>query len=57
MRFLQNFGDYIRNMKLDLGSNRITGTTTNKCRPPKLSELTPMIFNMGLTHLGSEASK
>ena len=25
--------------------------------PPSLSELTPMIFNMGLTHLGSEASK
>ena len=26
-------------------------------RPPSLSELTPMIFDMGLTHLGSEASK
>ena len=25
-------------------------------RPPSLSELTPMIFDMGLTHLGSEAS-
>ena len=25
-------------------------------RPPSLSELTPMIFNAGLTHLGSEAS-
>ena len=25
-------------------------------RPPSLSELTPMILNMGLTHLGSEAS-
>ena len=25
-------------------------------RPPSLSELTPMIFNMRLTHLGSEAS-
>ena len=25
-------------------------------RPPSLSELTPMIFNTGLTHLGSEAS-
>ena len=25
-------------------------------RPPSLSELTPMIFNMGLTYLGSEAS-
>ena len=24
---------------------------------PSLSELTPMIFNMGLTHLGSETSK
>ena len=24
--------------------------------PPSLSELTPMIFNMGLTHLGLEAS-
>ena len=29
----------------------------NKWRPPSLSELTPMIFNTGLTHLGSEASK
>ena len=29
-----------------------------KCiwRPPSLSELTPMIFSIGLTHLGSEAS-
>ena len=25
-------------------------------RPPSLSELTPMIFNTGLTHLGLEAS-
>ena len=25
-------------------------------RPSSLSELTPMIFNMGLTHLGSKAS-
>ena len=24
--------------------------------PPILSELTPMIFNTGITHLGSEAS-
>ena len=28
----------------------------NIWRPPSLSELTPMISNMGLTHLGSEAS-
>ena len=28
-----------------------------KWRPPSLSGLTPMIFSMGLTHLGSEASK
>ena len=26
------------------------------CRPSSLSELTPMIFNTGLTHLGSDAS-
>ena len=26
------------------------------CMPPSLSELTPMKSNMGLTHLGSEAS-
>ena len=26
-------------------------------RPPSLSESTPMISNIGLTHLGSEASK
>ena len=25
-------------------------------RPPSLSELTPMVYNTGLTHLGSEAS-
>ena len=25
-------------------------------RPPSISELTPMIFNMGLTHLGSGTS-
>ena len=25
-------------------------------KPPSLSELTPMIFNKGVTHLGSEAS-
>ena len=25
-------------------------------RPSSLSELTPIMFNMGLTHLGSEAS-
>ena len=28
-----------------------------KCRPPSLIELNPMIYNTGLTHLGSEASK
>ena len=28
-----------------------------KWRPPSLSELTPIVFNMGFTHLGSEASK
>ena len=29
---------------------------SNLRRPSSLSELTPMVFNMGLTHLGSEAS-
>ena len=28
-----------------------------KWRSPSVSKLTPMIFNAGLTHLGSEASK
>ena len=28
-----------------------------KWRHPSLSELTPMLFNTGLTHLGLEASK
>ena len=28
-----------------------------KWRPPSLSVLTPMIFNTGLTHLGSETSR
>ena len=35
----------------------ITLITSYKWRPPSLNELTPMIINMGLTHLGSEASK
>ena len=26
-------------------------------RPPSLSKLTPVVFNTGLTHLGSDASK
>ena len=26
-------------------------------RPPRLGELTPMLFNTGLTHLGLEASE
>ena len=30
--------------------------TYNMWRPPSLSELTPMVFNEGLTHLDSEAS-
>ena len=30
---------------------------SNKWRPSSLNELTPMICNKGLTHLGSEASK
>ena len=30
---------------------------TCKWRYPSLSELTPMVFNMELTHLGSDASK
>ena len=47
----------------NLGESYIT--TKNICyatlpviiwRPPKLSEITPIILNMGLTHLGSEAS-
>ena len=29
----------------------------DKWRPPRLSELTLLIFNTGLTHLSSEASK
>ena len=29
---------------------------SNNRRSPSLSELTPMIFNIGLTHLSSEAS-
>ena len=33
-----------------------TGSELANWRPPSLSELTPMLFNTGLTHLGSEAS-
>ena len=32
------------------------GIKLNKWRPPNLSELTLVILNMELTHLGSEAS-
>ena len=35
-----------------LSSNSIVD---NIWRSPSLSELTPMVFNMGLTHLGLEA--
>ena len=31
-------------------------TLSDIWRPPNLSELTPILFNMGLTHLGLEAS-
>ena len=31
-------------------------TSIKDWRHPSLSELPPMVFNMGLTHLGSEAS-
>ena len=37
------------NLSIDLIINHIW-------RPPRLSELTPMIFNLGLTHLGLEDS-
>ena len=30
--------------------------STDIGRPPSLSELTPIVFNTGLTYLGSEAS-
>ena len=30
---------------------------TFKWRPPSLSELTPIMFNMEISYLGSEASK
>ena len=36
---------------------RLDPGTYQKWRPSSISELTPNIFNMGLTHLGSEASK
>ena len=36
---------------------RIYFSIEDKWRPPSLSELTPMILDMGLTHLGSKASK
>ena len=36
--------------------SRIKNIPNNVWRPPTLSELSQMIFNMGLTHLGSEVS-
>ena len=36
--------------------DKVNHVLANNWRPPSLSELTPMIFVMGLTHLGSEAS-
>ena len=45
---------------LEKGEYDFDGTTEEKVcfiwRPPSLNELTLMIFNMGLTHLGLEAS-
>ena len=38
-------------------NNKITQNDDNKWMPPSLSELTPMVFNIWLTHLGLEASK
>ena len=31
--------------------------SNDKWRPPSLNEITPVILNMGLNYLGSEASK
>ena len=42
---------------LDLVSKLNTVDSVYKWRLPSLSELTPMIFEMGLTHLGPEAYK
>ena len=44
-------------VKYEYGLEVIDVNLTIKWRPPSLSELTPMVFNMGLTHFGSEASK
>ena len=44
--------NYVR--KVDIYS--ISTSLKNNWRPSSLGELTPMIFNMGLTHSGSEAS-
>ena len=41
-----------------MGAVNIVKLNINKCiwRPPSLNELTQMIYNIELTHLGSEAS-
>ena len=43
--------------KVKVQQNYISCNLNVKWRPPSLSELTSMVFNMRLTHLGSEASK
>ena len=41
----------------NVSMSKMSTPPRNKWTPPSLSELTPIILNMELTHLGLEASK
>ena len=54
MQITMKYDYFYKFLKIDL--LEIIDLSLDKWRFPSLSELTPMVFNMGLTHLGSEAS-
>ena len=52
MKFDKICSTFLKN-KIHINNNKIFSQNFNiyEWRPPSLSELTPMMFNMGLTHL------
>ena len=52
-----NFSFIKKTINSQRGVKQIDILLPDKWRSPNLNELTPIIFNTGLTHLGSEASK
>ena len=57
MSFNELYNSKYLNIKTKIIKNSKTTYLYSKWRPPSLNELTPIIFSMGLTHLGSEAAK